>query len=128
MNHLSDNPRVNTARLRKNAPPWLQRLADYWTLTNPEVNFLVLVSTLVGFYLASHGPLDFGRLFHTLMGTLLVASGTATLNEFMERKWDARMRRTAPCLLGDWLRPRRSGSESCYRRLGAGSCGCSRTH
>jgi protoheme IX farnesyltransferase len=34
-------------------------------------------------------------LVHTLLGTLLVASGTATLNEFMEREWDAQMRRTA---------------------------------
>ena len=33
--------------------PWLVHLADYWTLTKPEVNFLVLVSTLVGFYLAA---------------------------------------------------------------------------
>jgi protoheme IX farnesyltransferase len=30
-----------------------------------------------------------------LLGTLLVASGTATLNQWMERVWDARMRRTA---------------------------------
>jgi protoheme IX farnesyltransferase len=74
---------------------WLARLADYWTLTKPEVNFLVLVSTLVGFYLASRGPLGFGRLFHTLLGTLLVASGTATLNQCLERHSDKRMRRTA---------------------------------
>jgi protoheme IX farnesyltransferase len=76
-------------------PEWLVRLADYWTLTKPEVNFLVLVSTLVGFYLASHGPLDLRLLFHTLMGTLLVASGTGTLNQHLERKSDAFMRRTA---------------------------------
>ena len=35
--------------------PWLTHLADYWTLTKPEVNFLVLVSALVGFWLASSG-------------------------------------------------------------------------
>jgi protoheme IX farnesyltransferase len=70
-------------------------LADYWTLTKPEVNFLVLVSTLVGFDLASRGGLDFLRLFHTLMGTLLVASGTGTLNQYIERKSDRHMRRTA---------------------------------
>ena len=74
---------------------WLLRLADYWTLTKPEVNFLVLVSTLVGFYLASRGPLDLSRLFHTLMGTLLVASGTGTLNQYLERQSDKHMRRTA---------------------------------
>lgn len=34
-------------------------------------------------------------LLNTLVGTLLVASGTATLNQWMERSWDAQMRRTA---------------------------------
>jgi protoheme IX farnesyltransferase len=33
-------------------------------------------------------------LFHTLLGTGLLASGTATLNEWHEREGDARMRRT----------------------------------
>jgi protoheme IX farnesyltransferase len=32
---------------------------------------------------------------NTLVGTLLVASGTATLNQWMERVWDGQMRRTA---------------------------------
>jgi len=92
----SDNPGVNAVSRRNNAAPqWLTRLADYWTLTKPEVNFLVLVSTLVGFYLASRGPLDFWRLLHTLLGTLLVASGTGTLNQYIERHSDRHMRRTA---------------------------------
>jgi len=34
-------------------------------------------------------------LVNTLVGTLLVASGTATLNQWMERVWDGQMRRTA---------------------------------
>ena len=76
-------------------PAWLAHLQDYWTLTKPEVNFLVLVSTLVGFYLASRGSLNGWLLFHTLMGTLLVASGTGTLNQDLERRTDAFMRRTA---------------------------------
>jgi heme o synthase len=74
---------------------WVSRASDYWTLTKPEVNFLVLASTLAGFYLGCRGPLNFGRLVHTLLGTLLVASGTATLNQYAERRQDARMRRTA---------------------------------
>jgi protoheme IX farnesyltransferase len=75
--------------------PWLVNLADYWTLTKPEVNFLVLVSALVGFYLAAPGAVNGWLLFHTLMGTLLVASGTGTLNQYLERRTDALMRRTA---------------------------------
>ena len=74
---------------------WRSTVSDYWALTKPEVNVLVLASTLAGFYLGSPGPLSGLRLTHTLLGTLLVASGTATLNQFIEREYDARMRRTA---------------------------------
>src|ERR1700720_3314961 len=72
-------------------------LSDYWALTKPEVNFLILITTFVGFYLASAraGRFSFAGLFNTLLGTLLVASGTGTLNQFIERGFDAQMRRTA---------------------------------
>src|SRR6202040_1301698 len=71
---------------------------DYWTLTKPEVNFLIAVATLAGFYLGRPAQLDhfpWLRLVHTLLGTLLVASGTGTLNQYIERHFDAQMRRTA---------------------------------
>jgi heme o synthase len=71
------------------------KLRDYYTLTKPEVNLLILMTTSAGYYLGSQGPLRPGRLFLTLVGTLLVASGTATLNQLMERLYDAQMRRTA---------------------------------
>ncbi len=74
---------------------WFSKASDYWTLTKPEVNLLVLASTLAGFDLGSRSPLDWTRLAHTLVGTLLVASGTGTLNQFIERRYDAQMRRTA---------------------------------
>lgn len=64
-------------------------------MTKPEVNFLVVASSLAGFYLGSSGSLNYVLLLNTLVGTLLVASGTATLNEYMERAYDGRMRRTA---------------------------------
>src|SRR5579864_3749478 len=71
------------------------KLRDYITLTKPEVNLLILMTTSAGFYLGSHGPLRVAGLLNTLIGTLLVASGTATLNQWMERGWDGQMRRTA---------------------------------
>jgi len=71
------------------------RLRDYYTLTKPEVNLLILLTTSAGYYLGSQGGFKIGRLVSTLIGTLLVASGTATLNQFMERRYDAQMRRTA---------------------------------
>jgi len=53
------------------------------------------MTTSAGYYLASRGPFRIVGLINTLVGTLLVASGTATLNQWMERVWDAEMRRTA---------------------------------
>lgn len=73
----------------------VSKLRDYYTLTKPEVNLLILMTTSAGYYLGSHGPFKIGRLASTLVGTLLVASGTATLNQLMERRYDAQMRRTA---------------------------------
>ena len=72
-------------------------LSDYWALTKPEVNFLILITTFVGFDLASasNGRFSSAGLFNTLLGTLLVASGTGTLNQYLERTFDAQMRRTA---------------------------------
>jgi len=71
------------------------KLKDFYVLTKPEVNLLILMTTSAGYYLASTGPFRFWGLVNTLVGTLLVASGTATLNQWMERGWDAQMRRTA---------------------------------
>jgi len=70
--------------------PWA-----YVVLTKPDVTFLVVITTVAGFYLGSTGPLDWGRLLHTLGGTLLVAGGTAALNQYIEREMDGLMRRTA---------------------------------
>jgi protoheme IX farnesyltransferase len=59
------------------------------------VNLLILMTTSAGYYLGARGPLRIGGLINTLVGTLLVASGTATLNQWMERVFDGQMRRTA---------------------------------
>src|SRR5581483_1661437 len=71
------------------------KVRDYLTLTKPEVNLLILMTTSAGYYLASRGTFHTLGLVNTLVGTLLVASGTATLNQWMERVWDGQMRRTA---------------------------------
>src|SRR5579863_4447742 len=70
--------------------PWA-----YVVLTKPDVTFLVVITTVAGFYLGSAGPLDWTRLMHTLFGTTLVGAGTAALNQYIERGMDAVMRRTA---------------------------------
>jgi protoheme IX farnesyltransferase len=70
-------------------------LYDYYVLTKPEVNLLIVMTASAGYYLGLRGPFHLSGLFNTVLGTLLVASGTATLNQWMERVWDGQMRRTA---------------------------------
>jgi protoheme IX farnesyltransferase len=71
-----------------------ERLADFLELTKPRVTSMVLVTTLVGFYLGSRGSMDLALLLNTLFGTALVAAGTSALNQYVERAEDGRMLRT----------------------------------
>ena len=71
------------------------KLRDYYILTKPEVNLLIVMTTSAGYYLGCHSAMHWAGLVNTVLGTLLVASGTATLNQFMERAHDSEMRRTA---------------------------------
>jgi heme o synthase len=67
-------------------------------LTKPEVNLLIVVTTFAGFYLGRQAVgqgFPFLRSINTVLGTLLVASGTGALNQYSERRFDAQMRRTA---------------------------------
>jgi heme o synthase len=73
-------------------------LFDYWELTKPEINFLIAITAATGFWIGSpaappHFP--WMRFIDTLLGTVFVASGAATLNQLIELQYDAQMRRTA---------------------------------
>jgi protoheme IX farnesyltransferase len=85
--------------VRSHAP-----VADYWALTKPEINFLIAIATFAGFYLSLSQHLDgfpVMLLMHTLLGTLLVSSGAGALNQYIERRFDAQMRRTRRRPLAD---------------------------
>ncbi len=75
------------------APP---RWVDFYELTKPRMNFLVLVTTLVGFYMATgaHGTINWALLLPTLVGTALCAAGASVLNQYVERDLDKLMPRT----------------------------------
>jgi protoheme IX farnesyltransferase len=78
--------------------------AGLWTLTKPEINLLIAITVSLSFCLASRSVWDIPllRLFQAVLGTILVCSGAAALNQFMERRFDGLMRRTArrPVVLG----------------------------
>src|SRR5205807_6982408 len=68
--------------------------ALYSDLFKARLTLLVLLTTLVGFYLGTRGAVDYLRLLHTLAGTALLAAGASALNQLLERDLDAKMRRT----------------------------------
>jgi heme o synthase len=72
----------------------LSRAMDFVTLTKPEITLLVVLATGLGTMMAST-VLDHVLFLHVLCGTALLASGSATLNQYLERGHDAKMRRTA---------------------------------
>lgn len=71
------------------------RWVDFYELTKPRMNFLVVVTTMVGYYMAAHGPADWLRVVYTLIGTALTAAGSSVFNQYIERALDLRMNRTA---------------------------------
>ena len=70
------------------------RVVDYLELTKPRITFLVLITTLVGFYMGSRDGVKLVLLLQTIAGTGLVAAGASALNQYVERGLDARMLRT----------------------------------
>ena len=73
----------------------LPRMFAYLELTKPRVNLLVTLTAAAGFYMGSRGSVDLIALLQTVIGTGLIAAGSAALNQYMERGLDARMTRTA---------------------------------
>lgn len=63
-------------------------------LVKARLTFMVLLTTLVGFYVGTRGAMDVALMIHTLAGTALLACGAAALNQLWEREHDAKMRRT----------------------------------
>lgn len=95
---------------------------DYVELTKPRITWLILMSTAIGYFFglprssgwrALLGTIHLVSLVHTIVGTCLIASGTAALNQWYERDADRRMRRTA-------RRPLPAGRLSAERALAFG--------
>ena len=72
-----------------------EKFAAFVELTKPRITFLIVLTSAAGFCLGSKGVIDYLVLTHALFGIALLSSGIATINQYMERDLDGRMRRTA---------------------------------
>ena len=75
-------------------PAARHRLADFFSLTKPRLNLLVVITAAVGYYLGAGSGFDLLRWLEAVVGTALVAGGAAGLNQVYERDTDGLMRRT----------------------------------
>ncbi|MGD0296724.1 MAG: heme o synthase [Bryobacteraceae bacterium] len=87
-----------------------QSVKDYIALTKPRITWLILMSTGVGYFFGARGGWHWLTLLHTIIGTGLIASGTAALNQWYERVADSKMKRTQ-------ARPLPSGRLSAHNAL-----------
>jgi len=71
-------------------------MSGYLELTKAADHGVILMSTAIGFLCGGHflASGSVWTLLHTLVGTALIASGTAALNQWYEREADAKMNRT----------------------------------
>jgi protoheme IX farnesyltransferase len=71
------------------------RIAEYVALSKPRIATMVLVSVAVGFTLATVQDFDVVQLMAALFGVGLSAAASSILNQWVERRTDALMPRTA---------------------------------
>jgi heme o synthase len=69
-------------------------VSDLMALIKARLSLLVIVTTFVGFCMASHGRFDWLLLVNSVLGTTLAACSAAVLNQFIETNADRLMERT----------------------------------
>ena len=94
---MSRTLEASTTRAADDAPP-LQHLLhhwrDYYELTKPGVVALMVFTAVVGNLLASPGSLPWNALIVGNIGIALAAGSAAAINHLVDRRVDARMKRT----------------------------------
>lgn len=67
---------------------------DYYEMCKPRVVMLMILTSLVGMFLAVPGMVPFDVLLFGNLGIALVAASGAVVNHFIDRKIDIKMKRT----------------------------------
>jgi protoheme IX farnesyltransferase len=83
---------ITTSQIQK--PDFRAVIRDYFDLSKPGIGFYSLITTFAAFWMASVGKIDLLLLIHTIIATGLVTAGGGALNQVIEIKADAEMRRT----------------------------------
>ena len=86
---------MNRPIATNSAPVAIQALPSlYAVLVKMRLSLLVVMTTAVGYVMASTGPMNWLTLLWTVLGTLLCACSANGLNQVIENRRDAMMART----------------------------------
>lgn len=85
---------TTTTAIPAKTEPWA-RAAHYFELTRPKISLMVLVTVAASAYTARWGQPNLGLLLHALIGTTFFAVSATALNQWLERRTDGLMERTA---------------------------------
>src|SRR3981081_4352271 len=98
---------------------------DFAELVKARLTLLVLLTTAVGFYLGTEGPIQTRAFLNVMLGTSLAAAAAAAMNQWWERRLDALMHRTRerPIPAGR-MSPRDALILGCLLSIGGGGFLC----
>lgn len=100
---VNDSSVQDSGGKEEQAAPWvatsddvtaIRTFREYFRLAKPRITLLIVISTAVGFCYGTRSAFNLLTLLHALLGTALMAAGSATLNQWYERDLDAKMNRT----------------------------------
>lgn len=77
------------------------RIKDYFQLVKPNLSFLVVFSSVIGYLLAPNAKFEWPQILLLFLGGSFVTSGANIINQILERNSDKLMKRTAPRPLPD---------------------------
>jgi heme o synthase len=87
---------VTAAELREaKGIKFRERAGAFVELTKPRIAVMLVLTSAAGFYLGTAGNFDFPLFANAMIGIALLAFGVATLNQYIERRTDVLMARTA---------------------------------
>jgi protoheme IX farnesyltransferase len=72
-----------------------ERVLAFVELTKPRIAFMLVLTAAAGFYLGTAAAFNWVLFANTLIGITLLAFGVSTLNQYIERRTDTLMDRTA---------------------------------
>lgn len=72
-----------------------ERIQAFVELTKPRIAFMLILSAAAGFYMGTVGAFNFVLFVNAMIGIGLLAFGVATMNQWLERRIDVHMERTA---------------------------------